>query len=400
MYNFRHLRQWLPILFLIHLLSFNLIQAAEDSPQADSGLTLEITKIEVNGESIYLNESSNIRLPFKSSIVEITYHLSEGPAADASEYWIMLEGFEDEWRYNHNHLNATYTNLAAGDYRFKVRALTEDTGVAFAEIGFTRVAHPLLSPYAYFLYFALIVLWLVMYTTNHQRQIRAQKVIVKREQALAKGLRDLSVHLEQTREEERAAVARELHDELAQVLVAIKLEMNWIESELYKNNMGEVQKRMPEINKTVDACVQAVRNIAMGLRPSLLDDMGLVPAMNWYLTGTCERASLESTFATNCEDLVLSKHMAINMYRIVQESVSNVIKHSGATKIEVSAILDDDTFTISIKDNGIGLKESDKDKVGHYGLMGIRERVANLDGSFETINIEPTGLMLKISIPV
>ena len=400
MLSLYHVRLWLPVLLVFQLLCFKTVQAAETSAQADESLALEITSIEVNGEAINLNAGSKIRLPFKSSIVDIAYQLRGGPVSDTSEYWIMLEGFEGEWRYNHNHLNATYTNLAAGEYRFKVRALTQDAGVAFAEISFERVAHPLLSPYAYFLYFALIVLWLVMYTTNHQRQIGTQKAIVEREKALAKGLRDLSVHLEQTREEERAAVARELHDVLAQVLVAIKLEMSWIEAELYKNNMSKVQKRMPEINRTVDACVQAVRNIAMGLRPSLLDDMGLVPAMNWYLTGTCERAKLTSKFATNCEDLVLSKNMAINMYRIVQESVSNVIKHSGATKIEVSAILDDDTFTISIKDNGIGLKESDKDKVGHYGLMGIRERVANLDGTFETINIEPTGLMLKISIPV
>jgi signal transduction histidine kinase len=372
------------------------------SQQSQSLLT--IAEMNVDGR-IYDLTGNNIVLPYNSKLIEIHYqyqyqNLQQEQQQIPVNYRIRLEGFEQNWRDNQHASKATFTNLAAGDYRFTVRALSDGRAVAEASIEFSREAHPLLSSAAYFLYFSFLVIWLVFYTSNHQRQLNAHKVAAEREHTLASELRSLSLHLDKTREEERATVARELHDELAQVLVAIKLEMNWIHTTLERNDSLAVISRMPDINKTIETCVNSVKNIAMGLRPSVLDDMGLIPAISWYVDNTSKRANLQAEFYTNCEELKVSKHLAINIYRMVQETISNVIKHSGASKVVVSAVLDINEFTLKVADNGCGINDANLEKLGHYGLIGLRERVASFDGKVSIQNKPASGLAIEIVIPV
>jgi len=265
---------------------------------------------------------------------------------------------------------------------------------------FNKSAHPLLSLWAISIYVFFLMVAILLYLTQQRRQLAILTDIATRESNLSKELRQLSKHLQNAREEERASVARELHDELAQILVAIKLEISWIQSTLEKNSPEKVISRMPEVISVVDNCVSSVRNIATGLRPKILDDMGLIPALDWYSKSVCERSKINREFSSNCDSICLSKELSINIYRIVQETVTNVIKHARADTVSISCLLIGQDFHLTVKDNGIGLNDTDIGKTGHYGLIGVRERVESYNGRVVINANKPTGLVIDITLPV
>ncbi len=374
---------------------------AEDVVIKALAAPLLITDVKLEDKSIQFSKESIIDIPYYNAFIQLEFRVLDYSAPDRINYQIKLENFDKEWREIGNNSNTTYTNLSAGRYTFRVRASNQH-GIKSREtqLIFNKKSHPLLSNWALSLYILILLSLIYFYIYSHQRQITIHKDIAKRESKLSSELRQLSVHLQNAREEERASIARELHDELAQILVAIKLEISWIQSTLNRDKAVSVLSRMPEIQGVVDACVESVRNMATGLRPPVLDDMGLVPALDWYVSNACQRANLRILFTTNCETIHLSRELSINVYRIVQETVTNVIKHANARKLSVSCYLKEQIFHLRIRDDGVGMNEFDMDKKGHYGLIGIRERVATYDGTVIISTNKPSGTVIDVTISV
>lgn len=214
-------------------------------------------------------------------------------------------------------------------------------------------------------------------------------------------LRALATHLTEIREEERASMAREVHDELGQQLTGLKMDLSLIG----KKASGETQEWLKDkIGATLallDTTIRTVRRIASELRPSILDDLGLVAALEWQAQEFGKRMGVDTGFETNGVDRSIPPGVSIGLFRICQESLTNVARHSGATQVRICLLEEDDGIVLSIQDNGRGIDpQTIKKKERTLGLLGIKERVLTMGGTL-TINSEPgAGVALSISVPV
>jgi PAS domain S-box-containing protein len=200
------------------------------------------------------------------------------------------------------------------------------------------------------------------------------------------------------REAEKSRVARELHDDLAQSLTALKMDTIWVRSNLADGNL-QVKGKLADMLSMLDATVAATRRIAADLRPLLLDDLGLVPALEWLVNNFTQRHGVACTLCVD-QEVDLPEPYATAIFRIVQESLVNVAKHAQASRVEVSVVRTPDKITLRVRDDGCGFLPQAPRKVNSLGLMGLRERARLLKGSI-SINSQPgQGTQIEVSIPV
>jgi signal transduction histidine kinase len=216
--------------------------------------------------------------------------------------------------------------------------------------------------------------------------------------------RALSKHLQTVREEEKASFAREIHDELGGTLAALKMDAHWLAGKL---PAGKETRPLQECAKSMigllDTAVLATRRIITDLRPTLLDDLGLMEALKWQSAQFQKRTGIECRFACaggeDCEDR-LDKVQSINLFRIFQETLTNVARHSGATRVEANLRHDDKEAALTISDNGRGLPEGHTIASTSYGLRGMRERVAQLGGKIKIDAPPGGGFRVKVILPL
>lgn len=212
-------------------------------------------------------------------------------------------------------------------------------------------------------------------------------------------LRELGVHLESVREQERAAIARDIHDEIGGLLTALKMDVRWL-ARRNDGATGEITGKLDCMGEHLDRAIRCVRRIITDLRPSVLDDLGLFAALEWQLEEFRKRYGVDCRFriddglksCENCEH-------SITVFRIFQESLNNIAKHARATRVEVSAIRKEGALLLSVEDNGVGISEESKHKHGSYGLIGMNERAMAIGGEFRITAIEGGGTRLVLRIP-
>jgi PAS domain S-box-containing protein len=209
-------------------------------------------------------------------------------------------------------------------------------------------------------------------------------------------LREIYEQMHQVREAERTRIARELHDELAQWLTALKMDASWIASRLPQDQAPLVAKAQ-RMKGVVDNTVAAVRRIASDLRPVMLDDLGFVPAIESLLYDLSERTGIAVGLQGDKEEVELKEPLATAVYRMVQEALTNVARHSGATSVDVE-VRRTDTLHVRVRDNGKGLNFDPHHK--SYGLLGIRERARTLGGSAQIYSPPEGGTIVDIDIPL
>lgn len=212
-------------------------------------------------------------------------------------------------------------------------------------------------------------------------------------------LRDLAIHLESVREEERSRIAREIHDELGQALTALKMDLHWVGLRL----PAEHRILMAKINSMsgiIDTTVQAVRRISAELRPGLLDDLGLTAAIEWQAHDFCSRAGLSCHIRSEPEDIILDKSRSIALFRIFQEALTNIARHARATQVEINLERNTSTVNMEICDNGVGITAAQLAASGSFGILGIRERVNSLGGSLNISGVPGRGTTLRVSLPL
>jgi PAS domain S-box-containing protein len=200
------------------------------------------------------------------------------------------------------------------------------------------------------------------------------------------------------REQEKSRVARELHDELAQTLTALKMDTIWV-----RDNVGtqprEAAAKLEEMLSMLDTSVAATRRIAADLRPLLLDDLGLMPAIEWLVQNFTQRSGVPCELRGD-EDLELDEPYATAVFRIVQESLANVAKHARATQAAVSMQRAGTDIMLEVKDNGAGFDPAAGRKPGSLGLAGVRERAQLLRGSINVQSRPGQGTVVQARIPV
>ena len=206
----------------------------------------------------------------------------------------------------------------------------------------------------------------------------------------------------ETQENERRRISRELHDEIGQALTAIKFNLDMIEKELPQQLPG-LRGRLGETKSLSNQTLTAMRQLSMDLRPTMLDDLGLVPTLRWYIQNFSNRMNIRTHFEAIGFDAKLPAQIETAFYRIIQEALSNVAKHSGADHIEISLENKNLTLYASIIDNGKGF---DLEKVLHpespergFGIIGMQERVSLLGGHIDIQSKPGLGTHIHIEVP-
>ncbi len=213
--------------------------------------------------------------------------------------------------------------------------------------------------------------------------------------ASRKQLSELAQHLQSNIERERAAIAREIHDDVGGALTAIKFDLAWIGRHV---DAPAVQQRISSALETVAHAVEASQRIMHNLRPAILDQ-GLVPALQW-LAGRFERRSgVGCRFRTSHDSLALPTGVPLVAYRFAQEALTNVSKHAGATRVTIDLTLADGVLSLEVADDGRGLVAADLAKSRSFGLRGLRERATTVGGWVE-VSSDSAGTTLLLSVPV
>jgi signal transduction histidine kinase len=210
-------------------------------------------------------------------------------------------------------------------------------------------------------------------------------------------MRQLSQQVVATQEEERKKLSRELHDHVGQMLTALRMELGRIDRVRGAADQA-VSTAVAECRQLVDNVVRTVRDLALGLRPSMLDDFGLQPALEWHIRDASRRYGVTIDLVARGDlDRLPDQHRTC-VYRVVQEALTNVVRHSGAGRIEVSVIGQDTSLDVSISDNGVGFDALST--ASGLGLRGIEERVRELGGTLQIHSAKGAGTKLKIVLPV
>ncbi|PIQ96274.1 MAG: hypothetical protein COV67_10435 [Nitrospinae bacterium CG11_big_fil_rev_8_21_14_0_20_56_8] len=210
-------------------------------------------------------------------------------------------------------------------------------------------------------------------------------------------LRRLYSHIQTIREEERNRIAREIHDELGQVLTTLKLELSWLLKKLPEAETQAREKAQSILND-IDSTIQMVKRLITKLRPEILDLLGIGEAIEWQTEEFQQRTGVETECIINAPGLSLDPERSIALFRIFQEALTNVTRHAEASRVVVNLRRNDDKLELEVIDDGKGLDESSLSNLTSYGLTGMRERVLTLGGK---ISIEgPTGQGTRIWVRI
>ncbi|HQX96462.1 MAG: PAS domain S-box protein [Chitinophagaceae bacterium] len=213
-----------------------------------------------------------------------------------------------------------------------------------------------------------------------------------------KQLRDLAAHLLSIREEERRRIGREIHDDLGQQLTAIKMDVAWIDKKIADETVP-VKTKLKNIISLLDGSNQSVRRILNELKPSILDEYGLLDALEWHSKQFTDNTGIAVTIDTAESEIRLEEELATCIFRICQEALTNVARHAEAKKVLISLELDDDMIYVQIVDDGKGFDLATAQNKGSFGLLGMHERARSLNGTLKIDSSIKNGTTVVVSLP-
>ena len=231
-------------------------------------------------------------------------------------------------------------------------------------------------------------------------ELRDQKLQLERQvEDRTRELVELSTHLQNVAEREKASLARELHDELGGLLVGARMDISWAEQHLAKDDL-ELKQRLNRVQQNLATGVDLKRRIIEELRPTLLDNVGLYAALRWQMKETCGSAGLKCIESYPDEEPRFKSEASIALFRIAQEAFTNILKHSGAKTADISLDMDDQTLLMRIVDDGIGIPVGQLTAIASHGLASMRHRVRALGGRLDVRSPPSGGTMLIVQIPI
>jgi signal transduction histidine kinase len=244
----------------------------------------------------------------------------------------------------------------------------------------------------------LLVLGLLATRDIRRRNTFAAQLAAQIDERTAE-LRELSLHMSRVAENEKHALARELHDELGGLLVAMRMDINLIRRRLGTPTDPDVITRWERIDLALTQGMELKRRVIEDLRPTLLDNMGLFTALRWLATQSSEQAQLKLNMDGLDEDITIAPETAIAVFRTAQEAISNVIRHARATTLHVEATVDD-RLQLAISDDGIGIPDGADRRPGAHGLRQMRFRMEAVGGDLRIGAHSPRGTCIVMSVPL
>ncbi|MBS1253062.1 MAG: Oxygen sensor histidine kinase NreB [Anaerolineales bacterium] len=235
---------------------------------------------------------------------------------------------------------------------------------------------------------------LVVIRDISDRKAKEDKLRHSREQ-----LRELSARLLSIREEERTRISRAIHDELGQALTGLKMDVAWLQRHLDEDRSTLLHKTKA-MSELIDTTIQTVRRISTELRPAILDDMGLVPALEWQLQEFQARTGIQCRLVCTVEETTLDADGCTTAFRILQEALTNVARHAAATQVEAQLEETAGHLTLRVQDNGRGITEREIDDPQSIGLLGMRERALSHGGEVEIDGTAGKGTTVTARLPV
>jgi signal transduction histidine kinase len=206
------------------------------------------------------------------------------------------------------------------------------------------------------------------------------------------------VRLESLREEERARIAREVHDELGGALTAIKMDLSRLARRAAPHG-SDLPEALSVTSSLIDNTIQTVRRIATDLRPALLDDFGVLAAIEWQAQEFTRRTGIECVLEFEADELELNDQAATALFRIFQETLTNVARHADATEVRVALAREPASLVLSMRDNGQGFKVDEAARSPSLGLAGMRERVFSVAGELDIQSTPGEGTTVTVTIP-
>lgn len=231
----------------------------------------------------------------------------------------------------------------------------------------------------------------IMDITERKQTVEA----LKRSQEL---LRELTAHQDRVKEDERRRIAREIHDELGQTLLALRIDVSMLDARTGKSH-PRLNEKVRGALQQIDATMKTIRTIINNLRPAVLD-LGLTAAIEWQVNEFRRRSGIDCDLVMDAEEFAVDNERATTLFRILQESLTNVIRHANATHVLVEVYNEGGKLTMKIADNGVGLYSETRKAAHSFGLVGMEERVHALNGTFLIASTPGKGTTLTIYIPL
>jgi len=228
----------------------------------------------------------------------------------------------------------------------------------------------------------------------HERKMAEEEIRKSHEE-----LRQLSSYLETIREEERTNIAREIHDELGQQLTGLKMDISWLNKKIPKENKV-VQEKISGMLSLIDSTVKTVRRISTELRPGILDDLGLIDALQWQSHEFEKRTGILCSFSTSFTDSPFEKNLSTGIFRVFQETLTNVARHAHASEIMTIFEKHDDSIILQVHDNGLGFNETEIKSKKTLGLIGMKERAKMFGGNLSVQSAVGKGTKITLRVPM
>lgn len=227
------------------------------------------------------------------------------------------------------------------------------------------------------------------------RQRELERLVEQRTEELS----ELSTHLQSVAEQEKAALSGELHDELGGLLVAARMDLSWLEERVASGD-PEVRSYFQRVQDALQSGVDLKRRVIESLRPTLLDNLGLLPALRWQVAETCERAGLRYLERYPRDELALTPQASIAVFRIVQEALTNTLRHARATAVEVTVEVTEPWLLIRVRDDGVGLPPDRVLALRAHGLAAMRHRARGLGGHWHVQRPSAGGTQIEVHLPL
>jgi PAS domain S-box-containing protein len=222
---------------------------------------------------------------------------------------------------------------------------------------------------------------------------KAEREILQKNQQLSL----LSDHLQNIREEERSNIAREIHDELGQQLTVMKMDISMLQKKLAEKK--SIDLALYDLTGLIDQSIETVRRLAFELRPSMLDDIGLCSTVHWYAKEFEKRTGVKISMTVDKKENIFDKKITTNLFRILQECLTNVARHAKATEVRVGMKVNNGIFCMSVEDNGKGFDTSEKNEKT-LGILGMKERTAIMNGEYTINSTKGKGTIVNVKVPI
>jgi PAS domain S-box-containing protein len=235
-----------------------------------------------------------------------------------------------------------------------------------------------------------------IFFTDVTEQVQAQEEL----RSTNDQLRALATRMDAIREEERRVIAREIHDQIGQALTSLKLDVSWLRSQLPRDAGPEVDERARGMDALIDQTIETARRVSAMLRPAILDDIGLAAAIRWLTRDFQQRTGVACELELPADGPSIAPQIALSMFRIVQEALTNVARHAQARHVRIGLSVDPETAVLTLADDGRGVTAEELERPASLGIVGMRERALAVGGQVTITGSAERGTTLTVRVPM